>query len=349
MHSYGDKFLKNRQIRNTPEEIDRLVNENWSLVPWVYEHFIAKNEAIMREKEDILSAGYIGLWEAAMAFDQERCAEDGEPIKFSTLAVGNIKHRMVRYIVCNDARYKFELNSISLNSMLSNKEFDKETELIDIIPDPKSIDDGNSETSIDVEVLMFQDWLKLRAKPREVAVLRMNLLGHMKYREIAEIYGVSRQRIEQIRSRALDSYNKWREDVKNQYYGNTLNTTIQINRNNYGIETTAKYVKSLMHVNNPEHLYRTFVRDTPDIANSFRKNSATRRVIEPLRGIGKSLNVIRELRPGKTNYIYRFFFVICKPGEEKVSLYSRDKDTDTFLWSYQYSDLLTSSPKDNMK
>lgn len=71
-------------------EVERLVNENHSLVEWCVNRFLRRAPLLGAEREDLVSWGLLGLLQAARAFDP------GRGYRFSTFAVVSIERQILR-------------------------------------------------------------------------------------------------------------------------------------------------------------------------------------------------------------------------------------------------------------
>src|SRR3569833_939327 len=71
-------------------EVDRLVNENRSLVEWSVNRYLERHTVQDAEREDLVSWGLMGLRSAARAFDP------GRGLRFSTLAAVAIERSILR-------------------------------------------------------------------------------------------------------------------------------------------------------------------------------------------------------------------------------------------------------------
>lgn len=305
---YTDDFMNNRIVRNDKATVDKLVEDNIKLVYWVYIHKIQKSAAIRRNEEDILAIGNIALWEAATSFDTTRLTAAGTPVKFATLAVRQIYFRMVMYI------QRFINKTPEPISLSMTVDTDGDIQLLDVIPDPTTI---VRDTDIDagIELEMFNDFLNAKLIPAAaIAILQKTVLDDETYVNVAKQYGVSRQRIEQLRSKALRAYITWREKHYSEYFYSERRTQNDvINKDDYEKCTVIKLAQLLNVVT--DSLYGA-------IARGPSKNMRTK-----LLSIGKEIVIIQSFAGRKSN-----FEIYVRDGTASCTCYLYRADTYIMNW-----------------
>lgn len=178
--------------------IDELIERNRGIIyKLVNEYYISKTNLI--DKEDLMQEGFIGLIKAVQNYD----LNNEKRAQFITYAVYWINAKISRYII-----QKGSSEETSINICIKE---DSEAELQDFIEDK-----NNSFENIEDQIYHKE----LRAELEEV----MNKANTLKEREIlkfcygwdngrdmsqieiGEIYGISRQAIQQIESKAISWY-----------------------------------------------------------------------------------------------------------------------------------------------
>ncbi len=153
-------------------ERDRLVTENIKLVYYFYE-CLAKNDITVRYKDDIVSAGMLGLVKAANKFDNTR------GIKFASFAGQCIRNEMYMFLRKLNKQIPHE---ISLNAVIGADKDGNELCLADVIED----EDHNPDDSVSRIIL---DEFLAKQKPIDKQILSAVFKGY-KQREIAETVGM---------------------------------------------------------------------------------------------------------------------------------------------------------------
>ena len=71
---------------------NKLIEENLNLIPYIYNHFVTKDDLVKRWREDILQEGYLGLVRAANAYNPD------SSFSFTTLSHISVKRAMWSFI-----------------------------------------------------------------------------------------------------------------------------------------------------------------------------------------------------------------------------------------------------------
>lgn len=169
---------------------EKLISHNLRLVAHIVKKYTNSLEA-----DDLLSVGTIGLIKAIDTFDYDK------KVQLSTYAARCINNEILMLIRAN----KKHKNVVSLNSLTSNNEDDKDLELKDVL----SSDD--EEIFVQVEQnLMIQKIKKIitqKLDKREQAVvkLRYGIDCEKAYtqKEVASKLGISRSYISRIENKTL--------------------------------------------------------------------------------------------------------------------------------------------------
>lgn len=71
---------------------NKLIEENLNLIPYIYSHFVTKDDLVKRWREDILQEGYLGLVRAANTYNPD------SSFSFTTLSHISVKRAMWSFI-----------------------------------------------------------------------------------------------------------------------------------------------------------------------------------------------------------------------------------------------------------
>jgi RNA polymerase sigma factor (sigma-70 family) len=171
---------------------EALITENLRLAPYCVRRFLSRYRippVLGLDTEDLVSEAFLALCRAADMWDPARGA-------FSTYAVVAINNWLINVCKLDRASIRTEIEMISLDTPVGESE---EERLMDLLPDQAR----------DLEEVVMSRSLAddLRAAVRELperdrAVMTALIQGETPS-ELARAYGCSRQRIEQIQSRAF--------------------------------------------------------------------------------------------------------------------------------------------------
>ena len=169
---------------------EKLITHNLRLVA-----HIVKKYTYSLEADDLLSVGTIGLIKAIDTFDYDK------KVQLSTYAARCINNEILMLIRSN----KKHKNVVSMNSLTSNSDDDKDLELKDVL----SSDD--EEIFIQVENnLMIQRIKKiigdkLNEREQKVVQLRygIDVPRAMTQKEVSDVLGISRSYISRIENKVL--------------------------------------------------------------------------------------------------------------------------------------------------
>lgn len=168
------------------------------LVHWVYFKLIPKNPLIESYKEDIIQEGFIGLMKASKSVQPNSSATE---VTYFRKAIYN---SMITYI--NKYIYK-EPDKISIDSELFNDDECKKTIESTLIDDSQALDNF----VIDDIIKCIKDYYKKHPRCGNVKQCNLKKIENIKiileqlaegktYREIAQYFNVSFQRIDQVMS-----------------------------------------------------------------------------------------------------------------------------------------------------
>jgi RNA polymerase sigma factor (sigma-70 family) len=171
---------------------EELITENLRLAPYCVRRFLSRYRipaVLGLDTEDLVSEAFLALCRAADMWDPARGA-------FSTYAVVAIHNWLINVCKLDRASIRTELEMLSLDAPVGEAE---EERLMDLLPDQ-----GRGTEEVVLSRSLADD---LRAAVRELPdrdreVMTALIQGETPS-ELARAYGCSRQRIEQIQSRAF--------------------------------------------------------------------------------------------------------------------------------------------------
>lgn len=171
---------------------ERLIEDNMRLVFYLYNK-LGQTALVLRNKDDIISEGFIGLIKAARSF------EDGR-VKFATYASRCIMNEMLMYI----RKLRKQEREISLFAPLNIDADGNELLLMDILSDEgASLDALIEETGTEEKYRRYK--AKLKDRERQVLDLRAK---EYTQRQIADELGISQSYISRIIRKLKDKYKK---------------------------------------------------------------------------------------------------------------------------------------------
>lgn len=186
---------------------EKLVSHNLRLVAHIVKKYTNSLEA-----DDLLSVGTIGLIKAVDSFDYSK------NVQFSTYAARCINNEILMLIRSN----KKHKNVVSLNSLTTNCDEDKDLELIDVL----STDDDEIFNMIENNLIVqkIKDIINRKLDEREKAVIRLrygiDCKRAMTQKEVAETLGISRSYISRIENKTLktikDEFEREKAEVESK-------------------------------------------------------------------------------------------------------------------------------------
>ena len=180
---------------------EKLISHNLRLVAHIVKRYTNSLEA-----DDLLSVGTIGLVKAIDSFDYDK------KVQLSTYAARCINNEILMLIRSN----KKHKNVVSLNSLTSSNDEDKELELQDVIASDDEEIFAQVETNLTVQKVKNIIATKLDEREQMVMKLRYGIDCDKSYtqKEIADKLGISRSHISRIENKALSVV---REEYENDH------------------------------------------------------------------------------------------------------------------------------------
>ncbi len=179
---------------------EKLITHNLRLVA-----HIVKKYTYSLEADDLLSVGTIGLIKAIDTFDY------GKKVQLSTYAARCINNEILMLIRSN----KKHKNVVSMNSLTSNNEDDKDLELKDVL----SSEDDEIFLQVDNNLMMqkIKKIINEKLTEREQKVIKLrygiDTQRALTQKEVSDILGISRSYISRIENKTLQII---RDDFDNE-------------------------------------------------------------------------------------------------------------------------------------
>ena len=150
------------------------------------------------DKEDAQTAGLLGLWSAARGFDPAL------GFQFSTYATRTIRGYILRHL--RKEREQRRLPCVSLDTPIGDT--DGGSELADVVADPQAERPGQSLLDEAGFEALLARLPASRGQDAQAAVLRAVYGEDAALPDVADAWGVSRQRVHQVHAAALEALRK---------------------------------------------------------------------------------------------------------------------------------------------
>lgn len=165
-------------------EAEKLVTDNLKLAYYTANKYYLKYNV---EFDDAVSISYIGLIKAAEHFDASR------KVKFSTYAIKCILTEFRKELRKQSRR----VDTISLNTLISDN---SDLTFADLFPD-----EDNHYLNIEYDEILQKCLSKLTDREKEIVIDYLHNSG-LKQVDLAEKFGISRQRVSIIINKFRDNY-----------------------------------------------------------------------------------------------------------------------------------------------
>lgn len=192
----GDKDARNK-----------LISHNLRLVAHIVKRYTNSLEA-----DDLLSVGTIGLIKAIDTFNYDK------KVQLSTYAARCINNEILMLIRAN----KKHRNVVSLNSLTTSNEDDKELELKDVLSTDEEEVEDQVESNLLIQKIKRIIATKLSTREQKVIKLRYGIDCERAFtqKEVASVLGISRSYISRIENKTLkiikdEVEEKQEEKIKN--------------------------------------------------------------------------------------------------------------------------------------
>ena len=173
-----------------------LIERNLRLVA----HIVKKYQTYEEETEDLLSIGTIGLIEAVVTFNPDKC------VRLGTYAARCIENEVLMYLRSK----RKSSRDISLYEPIGTDREGNEIQLFDIIETEE--EDAHHKVELGEDIRRLYQKVESELSPRERTVLKMRygLYNEEEYtqREIAGQLGISRSYVSRIEKSAIEKLRK---------------------------------------------------------------------------------------------------------------------------------------------
>ena len=150
------------------------------------------------DREDAQTAGLLGLWSAACRFDPAK------GFRFSTYATDTIRGFILRHL--RKEREQRRLSCVSLDTPIGDT--DSGSELADVVADPQAQKPGQSLLDEAGFEALLARLPASRGQETQRAVLRAVYEEDAALPDVADAWGISRQRVHQVHAAALEALRK---------------------------------------------------------------------------------------------------------------------------------------------
>lgn len=185
-----EKELFEKMKNGDKKAREKLISHNLRLVAHIVKRYTNSLEA-----DDLLSVGTIGLVKAIDSFDYDK------KVQLSTYAARCINNEILMLIRSN----KKHKNVVSLNSLTTSGDDDKELELQDVLSSDDEEIFSQVETSLTVQKIKKIIENKLDEREKTVIKLRYGIDCERAFtqKEIADKLGISRSYISRIENKSI--------------------------------------------------------------------------------------------------------------------------------------------------
>ena len=191
---------------------NKLIEENLNLIPYIYNHFVTKDDLVKRWREDILQEGYLGLVRAANAYNPD------SSFSFTTLSHISVKRAMWSFIRI--------LHNQNVNLSLDKEIRDEDHGIVtvgELIEDTSDIESEfiDKETSTYNEQLFDQALLLCPPKRKEIIELYYH--GY-KTKQIIDLLQVSKSYIADVVKQEIRLFKLYIDIIENDKKAPKLDT-----------------------------------------------------------------------------------------------------------------------------
>lgn len=191
---------------------NKLIEENLNLIPYIYNHFVTKDDLVKRWREDILQEGYLGLVRAANAYNPD------SSFSFTTLSHISVKRAMWSFIRI--------LHNQNVNLSLDKEIRDDDHGIVtvgELIEDTSDIESEfiDKETSTYNEQLFDQALLLCPPKRKEIIELYYH--GY-KTKQIIDLLQVSKSYIADVVKQEIRLFKLYIDIIENDEKAPKLDT-----------------------------------------------------------------------------------------------------------------------------
>ena len=191
---------------------NKLIDEHLNLIPYIYNHFVTKDDLVKRWREDILQEGYLGLVRAANAYNPD------SSFSFTTLSHISVKRAMWSFIRI--------LHNQNVNLSLDKEIRDDDHGIVtvgELIEDTSDIESEfiDKETSTYNEQLFNQ--VLLLCPPKRKEIIELYYHGY-KTKQIIDLLQVSKSYIADVVKQEIRLFKLYIDIIENDEKAPKLDT-----------------------------------------------------------------------------------------------------------------------------
>lgn len=191
---------------------NKLIEENLNLIPYIYNHFVTKDDLVKRWREDILQEGYLGLVRAANAYNPD------SSFSFTTLSHISVKRAMWSFIRI--------LHNQNVNLSLDKEIRDDDHGIVTVGELIEDTSDIESEF-IDKETLVYNkqlfDQVLLLCPPKRKEIIELYYHGY-KTKQIIDLLQVSKSYIADVVKQEIRLFKLYIDIIENDEKAPKLDT-----------------------------------------------------------------------------------------------------------------------------
>ena len=165
---------------------NKLIEENLNLIPYIYNHFVTKDDLVKRWREDILQEGYLGLVRAANAYNPD------SSFSFTTLSHISVKRAMWSFIRI--------LHNQNVNISLDKEMRDDDHGIVtvgELIEDTSDIESEFIDKETSAYNKQLFDQVLLLCPPKRKEIIELYYHGY-KTKQIIDLLQVSKSYIADV-------------------------------------------------------------------------------------------------------------------------------------------------------
>ena len=191
---------------------NKLIEENLNLIPYIYNHFVTKDDLVKRWREDILQEGYLGLVRAANAYNPD------SSFSFTTLSHISVKRAMWSFIRI--------LHNQNVNLSLDKEIQDDDHGIVtvgELIEDTSDIESEFIDKETSAYNKQLFDQVLLLCPPKRKEIIELYYHGY-KTKQIMDLLQVSKSYIADVVKQEIRLFKLYIDIIENDEKAPKLDT-----------------------------------------------------------------------------------------------------------------------------
>lgn len=191
---------------------NKLIEENLNLIPYIYNHFVTKDDLVKRWREDILQEGYLGLVRAANAYNPD------SSFSFTTLSHISVKRAMWSFIRI--------LHNQNVNLSLDKEIQDDDHGIVtvgELIEDTSDIESEFIDKETSAYNKQLFDQVLLLCPPKRKEIIELYYHGY-KTKQIIDLLRVSKSYIADVVKQEIRLFKLYIDIIENDEKAPKLDT-----------------------------------------------------------------------------------------------------------------------------